>query len=104
MNKNRALLSELEDRILAMAEGEWIDLEVGTAILEQWFARRIEVQELENALNRLVGATLMRARVHGNSLAILPDLADEPLELVEIRATPFGELYLAKLAASSGDT
>ena len=103
MTKHRPPLNELEDRLLAMAEGEWIDLEVGTSILEQWFERRIEVEELAQAIERLMDATLLRLRVHGSSSSLASPIVDEPLDAAEIVATSFGELYLAKVGPSSDD-
>ena len=92
------MLTELEDRILAMSEGEWIDLATGAAILESWFDRVIDRSELDAAINRLMGSMLLQLKAEG-SLVLDPQLmADRPLEALEIRATSFGEVYLAKTA------
>lgn len=86
--------------MLAMAEGEWIDLEIGKSILDRWFERDFDLSELEKALRRLIGANLLHARFQGVDTVdvVLDD--DELLHISEIRATQFGEIYLKRVPAS----
>ena len=62
-------LSEFEDRLLAMCEGEWMDRETGQSILRSWFAGEFSVEKFGAAVERLCAAGLLE-RHAGNPDAV----------------------------------
>jgi hypothetical protein len=94
--------TEIEDRILAMAEGEWIDLSTASDILSSWFERQFSDSELKNFLRHLCELDLIKMRVKVIRAA---NAQDDPLTYVpnaiEFTATDAGLGYLNEAANDS---
>jgi hypothetical protein len=89
-----AALSDLEDRTLAMCEGEYVDFALGTDILVSWFDRPISPAELHRVFERLAQLGLVECQV-GSSWAfinVVPPLST--IGRARFRATAKGEAYL----------
>jgi len=88
-------LDELEDRMLAMCERDWIDVQTGTSILESWFARGFSAGEVGAALTRLEAQGLIECRPIQPASIDAVRIPDSEVGKTEIRATALGEDYLA---------
>jgi hypothetical protein len=88
-------LDEFEDRMLAMCEGDWIDVPTGKAILEGWFACGFSAGEAEAALAHLQAEGLIERRPIQSALTDVDCIPDSDVDKTEIRATTLGEDYLA---------
>ena len=88
-------LDEFEDRMLAMCEGDWIDMPTGMAILESWFARDFSADEVEAALAHLQAEGLIERRPIQPASTDADRIPDSGMDQAEIRATALGEDYLA---------
>ena len=87
-------LSELEDRTLAMCEGEYVDFPLGAQVLESWFDRAISATELHGIFERLAQLGLVECQI-GDSWAftnVVPPLSS--IRRTKFRATAKGEAYL----------
>ena len=87
-------LTELEDRTLAMCEGEYVDFGLGGDILVSWFDRPIPAAELHRVFQRLAELGLVECKI-GSSWAFTNVVP--PLRMIgraKFRATALGEAYL----------
>ena len=87
-------LTELEDRTLAMCEGEYVEFGLGTDILVSWLDRPIPAAELHQVFERLAQLGLVECQI-GSSWAftnVIPPLAK--IGRAKFRATAKGEAYL----------
>jgi len=89
-----AALSELEDRALAMCEGEYVDFGLGTDLLASWFHRPIPAAELHRVFERLAQLGLVECQIGGSwaFTNVIPPLAK--IGRAQFRATAKGEAYL----------
>ena len=92
----RLALTELEDRLLCMADEEWMPLGTARAVLEDWFAASLSLKEVGRLLStllehRLVICTVILQPVHVGE----PRLPDD-LDLVRYKATAKGIKYLSE--------
>jgi hypothetical protein len=88
------LLSEIEDRALALCEGEYVEFPLATQILESWFARSISVSELRSVFERLAQLGLIECQVR-NSWAFGNLVPEAPvIWQTKFRTTSKGEGYL----------
>jgi hypothetical protein len=89
-----AALSELEDRALAMCEGEYVDFALGTDILVSWFDRPIPAAELHRVFDRLAQVGLVECKLDSSwaFTNTVPPLAT--IGRARFRATAKGEAYL----------
>lgn len=88
------VLSELEDRALALCEGEYVEFPLAIEILESWFGRPIPSAELRWAFERLTKLGLIECQL-GDSWAfsnVVPE--SSVLWRTKFRATHFGVEYL----------
>ncbi|XLZ68570.1 hypothetical protein ABT364_18745 [Massilia sp. SR12] len=93
-------LTELEDRALAMTEGEFIEFATGRAILESWFVKSIPNSELRAVFDRLSQLGLVECKL-GDSWPFsnaVPGVA--LIDKTSFRATAAGELYLQENKAT----
>jgi len=93
MSLPRSTLPELDDRLLAQCEGDWVSVPVAMAVLGSWLERDLSRAELTDALDRLIDAGLVIAR------DFLPSLGERAKSLaaqdcVEFTATQAGVEYL----------
>jgi hypothetical protein len=88
------VLSELEDRTLAMCEGEYVDFGLGTDILVSWFDRPILAAELHRVFEHLAQLGLVEYQFGGSwaFTNVVPPLAK--IGRAKFRATAKGEAYL----------
>jgi hypothetical protein len=87
-------LSELEDRTLAMCEGEYVDFPLSAQVLESWFDRAVSATELHGIFERLAQLGLVECQI-GDSWAftnVVPPLSS--IRRTKFRATAKGEAYL----------
>jgi hypothetical protein len=90
----RSALPELDDRLLAQCEGDWVSVPMAMAVLGSWFERDLSRAELMEALSRLINKGLAVSR------DFLP-LCETPATSlgaqvgVEFTATQAGIEYLA---------
>jgi hypothetical protein len=60
------LLTDIEDRTLAMAEGEFISFKVARTVLGTFYERHVGLAELSSIVNRLSACGFLRWRIkHG---------------------------------------
>jgi hypothetical protein len=87
-------LTEFEDRLVAMAEGEWIDLATGKDVLEGWFEKSLTRSEFTGTVDRLIAAGLLDCELGNepiwNTSRSICDLAE-----LHICTTQSGDEYLA---------
>jgi hypothetical protein len=89
-----AALNELEDRALAMCEGEYVDFGLGTDILVSWFDRPIPAAELHRVFEHLAQLGLVECQI-GTSWVftnVVPPLAK--IGRAKFRSTAKGKVYL----------
>lgn len=89
------VLNEIEDRMVAMTEGEWIDLATGKSILESWFTEVINEHDLREMCTSLASLGLVRTRVDGIECG--PEdalLFTATLMQIELMASKEGEGFL----------
>ena len=58
----RSALPELDDRLLAQCEGDWVSVPMAMAVLGSWFERELSRAELLEALSRLIDKGLAVSR------------------------------------------
>jgi hypothetical protein len=88
------VLNELEDRVLAMCEGEYVEFPLGAQILESWFDRTIPAAELHRVFERLAQLGLIECQI-GESWAFTNVIPPLPaIRRTKFRATAKGEAYL----------
>ena len=87
-------LTEIEDRLLAIADEEWCDLLTSHSILEAWFDLRISMIEIQQALMRLIAEKLVSClaiQCHENGFDFVFPV---DISLVKYKATELGVNYL----------
>jgi hypothetical protein len=89
-------LSEIEDRMLAMADDEWADLATAKAVLESWFATPVPAAELHRLLSALLSQALVSCTIKSQPVTASGLRLPEDLALVEFKATGKGVRYLAE--------
>jgi hypothetical protein len=90
-------LSEIEDRLLAIADEEPYQLSEAKDILTSWFGREISAGEIVVALERVAGLGLAEVLASGISLVQVGDLSSAESKNVSYRATAEGIAYLTNV-------
>lgn len=91
----RSSLQELEDRLLAQCEGDWIGVPMAMAVLGSWFDREVSRAELIEALGRLIDKGLVVSRGFLPSSVVGATANGRSQVGVEFMATQTGIDYLA---------
>ena len=60
----RQVLSDFEDRLLALAEDEFVHFKLARPVLGTFYGRNVSFEELEAACGRLTNLGLIRWRIH----------------------------------------
>lgn len=89
-------LTELEDRMLAMADDEWMDLATAKAVLESWFSAPMPVTELYRFLCSLLSQEFVSCTVKSQPVNLAALQLPEDLGSVEFKATGKGVRYLSE--------
>jgi hypothetical protein len=89
-------LTELEDRMLAMADDEWMDLATAKAVLESWFSAPLPLTELHCLLCSLLSQEFVSCTVKLQPVNPPAFPLPEDLGLVEFKATGKGARYLSE--------
>lgn len=63
LSANRSLLSDIEDRTLAMAEDEYVGFKTGRAVLGTYYERDVGFREISSIVGRLSRLGLLRWRI-----------------------------------------
>lgn len=90
----RSALPELDDRLLAQCEGDWVSVPMAMAVLGSWFERDLPRAELMEALSRLISKGLAVSRDF-LPLREAPAISLGAQVGVEFTATQAGIEYLA---------
>lgn len=90
----KSALPELDDRLLAVCEGDWESVPMAIAVLASWFGREISRAELIEALDRLVDERLVVRRDFLPSYVVGATSSGESHVGVEFTATQTGIDYL----------
>ena len=90
----KSSLPEIDDRLLAMADGDWVSQRTASDVLASWFARPFAEADVTEIVSRLTGEGLLRCR---GPLAAVD--ADAPpgqprIRDLEFTATAAGSDYL----------
>lgn len=91
-----ARLSDIEDRLLAMCEGDYVTLALASQILGTWYSRKIdraEIVQLVNRLTKLKFAKWQYTKAKGSKKYFTSRLPRVQMYLT-FKATEAGESYL----------
>nr|WP_315847985.1 hypothetical protein [uncultured Rhodoferax sp.] len=91
----KPVLNEMQDRMLAMADDEWMDLATAKSILESWFDVSISTAELGLILCKLLELQLISCTVKFQAVTAATLNVPDELSLVEFKSTGMGLRYLS---------
>ena len=94
-----ALLTDIEDRTLAMAEGDYVSFKIASAVIGAWYSRPVTYSELQSITGRLSRLGLVRWRIRDGKKTRFRNHAALPEQLAstaEFTATAAGLSYLEK--------
>jgi hypothetical protein len=89
-------LTELEDRLLCMADEEWTQLGTAKAVLESWFASPLDTAQVGRLLSTLLAHGLVSCTVKSRPVDAEGLHLPDDLDLVEYKTTGQGLRYLAE--------
>jgi hypothetical protein len=95
----RIQLSDIEDRLLAMCEGDSVSVKLAQEVLGSWYQRKVSRSEIVGMVNRLGKLHLLKwcyqigQRKHLSKALPLKQTA---IAFVTFKATTLGESYLEK--------
>lgn len=90
-------LSEIEEFILAICEGEFVDFATILTVLENWFSQDFSVSDIHTALDRIGRLRLIECRL-GDSWTfsnLVPELVT--IQRASFRTTLSGMQYVRRL-------
>ena len=91
----KPVLNEMQDRMLAMADDEWMDLATAKSILESWFDVSISAAELGRILSKLLELQLISCIVKFQAVTAATLNVPDELSLVQFKSTGMGLRYLS---------
>jgi hypothetical protein len=95
---DRTLLRDIEDRTLAMAEGEFVGFKTARPVLGTYYERNVSFDELTSIVGRLSNLGFLRWRMHRQGRVHFGSRAPVSLQhasKAEFTASPAGLSYLA---------
>ncbi len=95
IQRMKPVLNEMQDRMLAMADDEWMDLATAKSILESWFDVSISTAELGLILCKLLELQLISCTVKFQAVTAATLNVPDELSLVEFKSTGMGLRYLS---------
>ncbi len=91
-----ATLTDIEDRLLAMCEGEPVTIELARAVLGSWYARKIGHAEIVQTVNRLTRVKLAKWQYARGAKTYFTHRWPRVQPRLRFRTTIAGEAYLAQ--------
>ena len=95
---HRALLTDFQDRLLALAEDEWCHFRLARPVLGTYYERNVSFRELSSAVGRLSNLGLLRWRIRAGTRLHFRHRAPEDLQrscAAWFTTSAAGKAYLA---------
>lgn len=90
----KPLLTDIEDRALAMGEREYVSLKTACDVLSSWYARQVTYGELLSVTGKLSSLGLVRWRLRYGSRLYFRKRVNLNATFAEFTATATGVLQL----------
>ena len=94
----RSLLTDIEDRTLAMAEDDYVHFKIARSVLGTFYGRDVSFNEISSIVGRLSSLGFLRWKIHKQGSIYFRSSATEELQhncSALFTTTPKGKTYLA---------
>ena len=94
----RPLLTDIEDRTLAMAEDDYVHFKIARIVLGTFYGRDVSFKEISSIVGRLSSLGFLRWKIHKQGNIYFRSSATEELQhncSALFTTTPHGKAYLA---------
>lgn len=96
---DRPLLNDFQDRLLALAEDDWVHFKLARPVMGTYYERNVSFRELSAAVGRLSRLGLLRWRIRHNGRIYFRVSAPEDLQhgsAAAFQTSAAGKAYLAE--------